>query len=224
MKLASMSPLSAALMLALATSVGANEEQNTTSALAANPTSSTATGNTAQRTAEGATARSFESEIAQEAQAQAATAPTSTAGSASAETTSATALAGAAPTFEALDGDRDGFIARTELPAGHALAGAWSRYDADNDQRLARGDFDRWISATYPDFATLDTNRDGTLSMAELPSSHALYVGFASYDVDGDAKLSRSEFDAWAPDGRAVAQADGSDAVDTAGETEDQPE
>jgi Ca2+-binding EF-hand superfamily protein len=283
MKPASMSALSAALMLALATAACANEDQAATDPLAAKPTSSTAAGNTAQQTTEGATAQSFESQTALNAQSQAGTTATAPppAGSTSTETTSATTLAGAAPTFESLDTDRDGFLARTELPAGHdlaadwavydtdsderlaredfdryaatltvsgqpkfadldtnrdgfiardevptnhALIGAWATYDADNDQRIARSDFDRWVLATHPDFATLDTNRDGLLTKAELPSTHALYTGFGTFDTDGDTKLSRSEFDAYGSGSAPVAQTEPSDDTDTGGETEDQPE
>ena len=281
MKPASMSALSAALMLALATAACANEDPAATDPLAANPTSSTAAGNTAQQTTEGATAQSFESQAALNAQSQAGTTAPPPAGSTSTETTSATSLAGATPTFESLDTDRDGFLARTELPAGHdlaadwavydtdsderlaredfdryaatltvsgqpkfadldtnrdgfiardevptnhALVGVWATYDADDDQRIARSDFDRWVLATHPDFATLDTNRDGMLTKAELPSTHALYTGFATFDADADTKLSRSEFDAYGSGSASVAQTDPGDDVDTGGETEDQPE
>ncbi len=118
------------------------------------------------------------------------------------ETTAATTQR---PTFESLDANRDGFVARTELPADHALGATWADYDADNDARLGRSDFDRYLLHEYPSFADLDTNKDGTLTKAELPSAHALYQRFGSYDGDGDRKPSRSEFDAYVAGGGALA-------------------
>lgn len=125
------------------------------------------------------------------------------------------------PSFMQLDTDRDGFIARTELAAGHPLARVWTEYDADNDARIARSDFDRWLLAAYPSFAELDRNADGSLTRAELPSAHALYTGFATYDSNGDAKLSRSEFDAYGSGSAAVASADEPEGEDDATEEPD---
>ena len=101
------------------------------------------------------------------------------------------------PMFLDLDADRDGFIARSELPADHALAAAFAEYDPDRDQKLARSDFDRWLDATHPDFASLDRNTDGALSRAELPSAHVLYTDFTRFDTDSNGKLSKVEFDAF---------------------------
>jgi Ca2+-binding EF-hand superfamily protein len=101
------------------------------------------------------------------------------------------------PMFLDLDTDRDGFIARTELPAGHALVGTFAEYDEDRDEKLARGDFDRWLDATHPDFASLDRNTDGALTRAELPSAHVLYTDFARFDTDSNGRLSKVEFDAF---------------------------
>ncbi|MBP6797496.1 MAG: hypothetical protein KA124_05320 [Luteimonas sp.] len=43
--------------------------------------------------------------------------------------------------FDALDADRDGFIAKSELPSGHPLAGHFSMADRSRDGRLDRREF-----------------------------------------------------------------------------------
>jgi len=55
-------------------------------------------------------------------------------------------------------------------------------------------------------FEELDRNADGALEQDELPPNHELSASFAQHDADADARLSRSEFDAYL--GGAVAQAD----------------
>ncbi|HVF35290.1 MAG TPA: hypothetical protein VND91_08200 [Candidatus Saccharimonadia bacterium] len=125
------------------------------------------------------------------------------------------------PSFSEFDTDRDGFIARTELPAGHALTTSWSEYDTDDDARIARSDFDRYLLAAYPTFAALDKNADGVLTRVELPSAHALYDGFATYDTDRDAKLSPTEFDAYGA-GETAAVASTTDDADDAEAQDDE--
>ena len=55
-------------------------------------------------------------------------------------------------------------------------------------------------------FDALDRNADGALEQDELPANHELSASFAQHDADADARLSRSEYDAYL--GGAVAQAD----------------
>jgi hypothetical protein len=52
-----------------------------------------------------------------------------------------------------------------------------------------------------PTFDSLDTNKDGQLAKEELPVEHELATLFASFDDDGDAYLSRPEFDDYAQGG-----------------------
>ena len=209
MNMASFKLLTAAILLALGASACVDHDDDQATAQTAvttppAPTSSTADGSTAQSTTEGATASSFES--------------TPGTGAATADATDTTVAVVPRPSFESLDLDRDGFIARTEVPAGHALLGSWAEYDADNDARIARSDFDRYLIAVHPQFADLDKDADGSLTRAELPSSHTLYTGFAAYDSNADTRLSRAEFDAYGSGGAAPlasATDTGVDEIDT---------
>jgi hypothetical protein len=49
--------------------------------------------------------------------------------------------------------------------------------------------------AAAPSFESLDDDDDGELSFLEIPPGHALNMRFIDYDLDGNKKLSRSEFD-----------------------------
>lgn len=53
--------------------------------------------------------------------------------------------------------------------------------------------------AAAADFNTLDTDRSGTLSFAEIQSAAPVVTAeeFAAADADGSGELSRAEFDAW---------------------------
>lgn len=183
------SVLATAAAVALSTAACANESQTAPPAQAATPapTSSTADNNTAQRTTEQPTASSFETD--------ANTTASAPAGDAAANAVPAPVAA--APDFDALDTNRDGFIARTELPSDHGLVAVWAQYDADNDARIARTDFDRYAATLRPMFLELDTDRDGFIARTELPAGHALVASFAEYDADRDEKLARSDFDRW---------------------------
>ena len=48
------------------------------------------------------------------------------------------------PTFEQLDTDKDGMIAKTEVPIDHELNTLFANFDRDADQRLSRIEFDEY--------------------------------------------------------------------------------
>lgn len=50
--------------------------------------------------------------------------------------------------FESLDGDRDGFVSRDEVPADHALSRTFRDHDVDADGQLSRAEFDAFLSAS----------------------------------------------------------------------------
>lgn len=52
-------------------------------------------------------------------------------------------------------------------------------------------------------FATLDTNKDGRLSQAEIHANVDLNGRFATLDTDGDTYLSQSEYGKWKDAGNA---------------------
>ena len=45
-------------------------------------------------------------------------------------------------TFEQLDKDTDGYVAKTDVPAEHELALEFASADTDGDSRLSRAEFD----------------------------------------------------------------------------------
>ena len=45
-------------------------------------------------------------------------------------------------TFDQLDKDADGFVAKSDVPAGHPLALQFAQADTDQDARLSRSEFD----------------------------------------------------------------------------------
>lgn len=53
-------------------------------------------------------------------------------------------------TFESLDGDRDGFVSQSEVPADHPLARRFTAADTDRDGRLSRAEFEAYQSSSEP--------------------------------------------------------------------------
>ncbi len=50
------------------------------------------------------------------------------------------------PTFEQLDADRDGMIAKAEVPADHELTTLFASFDNDGDENLSRTEFDEYAT------------------------------------------------------------------------------
>jgi len=52
-------------------------------------------------------------------------------------------------------------------------------------------------AATSLEFSSIDANRDGRISTAEVQSNSELKSSFASLDADRDSYLSQSEYSKW---------------------------
>jgi Ca2+-binding EF-hand superfamily protein len=64
---------------------------------------------------------------------------------------SSVALADDARSFQSLDANNDGYVARDEIPADHPLAANFSAYDTDADGRLSQSEFDTYKSTKQYD-------------------------------------------------------------------------
>ena len=89
----------------------------------------------------------------------------------------------AAPDFDAIDANRDGYIVRTEVAAhrdrmreamqaqrAERFAEAFTAADLNRDGRLSRVEVDEKMPRLAKRFAWMDDDRDGFLSRAELAS------------------------------------------------------
>ena len=52
----------------------------------------------------------------------------------------------AQPTFEQLDTNRDGQVAKSEVPADHELTTLFASFDNDGDEMLSRTEFDEYAT------------------------------------------------------------------------------
>jgi trimeric autotransporter adhesin len=118
--------------------------------------------------------------------------------------------------FQELDTDGDGYLARTDLESGDELASRFDEFDLDNDGRLSRAEFDAWLASTdsglgsgastamttgssleQRSFTELDSNSDGFVYRSDVTVGTDLATRFDEYDLDRDGRLSRSEFESW---------------------------
>jgi len=108
------------------------------------------------------------------------------------------------PNFAAADADHDGKVTRAEADAWHAAHGPMMDHDHDHDGDMDDADCghgmghdgDAHSAPMPPDFAGLDRNGDGYLTLAELPQSYWARDHFTAIDANGDGQVSRAEFDA----------------------------
>ena len=57
-----------------------------------------------------------------------------------------TPVADAKPSFETLDTNKDGQVAKAEIPVDHELNTLFASFDADANQSLSRGEFDEYAT------------------------------------------------------------------------------
>jgi Ca2+-binding EF-hand superfamily protein len=108
--------------------------------------------------------------------------------------------------LERLDSDHDGRLSRAEFDAGQAKREAMRAQHAQHAQ--AQGKTMTRADLPKPDFAAIDTNRDGYLVGSELRAHHErmkpqmealrarhLEERFTAADLNGDGKLGRVEVD-----------------------------
>lgn len=121
-----------------------------------------------------------------------------------------------AANFDRLDANRDGRLSADERPRHRrgGMHGGLERLDADRDGRISRAEFDAAAAmrgqdaARAPDFAAIDTNRDGFLVRSEVRAHHErmrpqreaerrarIEQRFAEADLNRDGRLSRIEVD-----------------------------
>lgn len=57
----------------------------------------------------------------------------------------------AQPTFEQLDSNRDGQVAKAEVPADHELTTLFASFDDDGDEMLSRTEYDEYANEDEED-------------------------------------------------------------------------
>jgi hypothetical protein len=91
--------------------------------------------------------------------------------------------------------DQDPVATSTALPeTGKAPTQKTESRPTAQTQAAARGDLKPTSIAKLTKFEDFDKNKDGSLAKDEIPLNDPLSVNFASYDSNGDSKLSQEEF------------------------------
>ena len=109
--------------------------------------------------------------------------------------------------FDELDKNKDGKLAKEEMPRrhgrgsgenGHGPHGMMMKLDADKNGRISRAEAAAGQAKSAERFDRMDVNKDGYLDRAdrELRAKQRTDEWFASADTDKDGKLSRAEVDA----------------------------
>ncbi len=104
--------------------------------------------------------------------------------------------------FDAMDKNRDGKLAREEMPRrgerGRGAREAMAALDTDQDGRISRTESAGGEGRLAGRFDEMDANKDGFIDRAdrEMRGKQRKDAWFANADVDKDGKLSRAEMDA----------------------------
>ena len=84
-----------------------------------------------------------------------------------------------AKNFDALDTNKDGFLTKDELRAGHGKSGhggkmhdAMKAADKDGDGKFSREEANASMPRLAKDFDAIDTNKDGFVTRDELRAFH----------------------------------------------------
>lgn len=109
--------------------------------------------------------------------------------------------------FDELDKNKDGKLAKEEMPRrhgrgfgkdGHGQHGTMMKLDTDKDGRISRAESAAGQAKSAERFDQMDVNKDGYIDRAdrELNARQRTDEWFAKTDTDKDGKLSRAEVDA----------------------------
>lgn len=109
--------------------------------------------------------------------------------------------------FDELDKNKDGKLAKEEMPRrrdrggdkkGHGPREMMAKLDTDKDGRISRAESAAGEGKLASHFDKMDVNKDGFIDRAdhELRTKQHTDEWFAKADTDKDGKLSRAEVDA----------------------------
>lgn len=98
--------------------------------------------------------------------------------------------------FTALDTNKNGSLSRAEFAKHHEMMrkmhGDMSKHHDSMSKHHGKMMDHHKMAAD--EFASLDKNRDGKLSKAEIPAGHPLAAHFGMLDANKDGTLSKAEF------------------------------
>lgn len=105
--------------------------------------------------------------------------------------------------FDEIDKNKDGKLAKEEMPRRHGKSGHGPRemltqLDTDKDGRISRAESAAGEGKLASRFEQMDANKDGFIDRAdhEIRAKQRSDEWFAKADADKDGKLTRAELDA----------------------------